>query len=294
MLKKLSSSQLTTSLKKVGLTKGCVVHVQSDLRRIGPVDVKGKEGILPFYFDAFSEVIGEEGTLSVSTASPDYGRYGTPFIREESPSRVGVFSEYVRQKEGAIRSMHPIISTTAIGPKAKELCGGPHFAGYGWDSPWGRLHRDNAKILSFGLGPEHLGGLSFFHFIENAYGVPYIYNKLFTAPVYSENKEIKGPFVLGVRYLNRGILYDTSRVRKMLIKDGVLQVEPIGQSVMMCGEAESIFQKTVSYLQDDIYLFLKNKPLFIEGQLPMDGLPGNDIPEDGRGLPAQVIPESQR
>lgn len=75
-----------------------------------------------------------------------------------------------------------------------------HFVGFGWVSAWARLHRLNAKIVFLGLGPYHLGGTTFFHYVEKMYGAPYQYNKIFATPVYSGGVEIKGPFVMSVRY----------------------------------------------------------------------------------------------
>lgn len=291
MLKKLKYSTFIQTLKDVGLETGSVVHIQSDLRRIGLVDAKAdKKAILDFYYSGIREVIGTEGTITVSTAFPDYGRYGTPFIREESPSRLGVFSEFIRKMPGAVRSMHPIISVTGEGPLAREICGGKHLVGMGWDSPWGRLHRLNAKLLSLGLGPDHLGGTSFFHYVDNMFGVPYLYNKLFTAPVFSNGKEVEEPFVMSVRYLNYNILYDSSKVRHILIDRGVLRSTRLGGSYLMSGDTRAIFDHTCELLQDDIYILLKEKPEFTPGKIPMDGNSGASIPPDGDGRPAQIVP----
>ena len=171
----LTHRELTETLREAGLGPGDVVLVQSDLLQVGPVEAgRNREDILEFYLTAFQEVLTSEGTLAVLTAFEDYGWIGTPFIREESPSRSGVFSEYVRTRPGAVRSMHPIASITGLGRQAEEICGGPHYDGYGYDSPWGRLHRLNARIMTFGycFRPD---GMTFLHYVENLYGVPFLY-----------------------------------------------------------------------------------------------------------------------
>lgn len=282
-MKLLAFNEFTDNLRDAGLKKGDTVHVQSDLRRIGPVDcASSREAILEFYLSAFREVLGEEGTLTFNTGFGDYGRFGTPFIRESSPSRGGVFSEYIRTRPGAVRSMHPIISVTAFGFRAEAICGGSHFVGFGWDSPWARLHRMNAKMLSLGLSPYHLGGMTFFHYVEKMYGVPYLYNKIFTTPVYSGGVEIKGPFVLSVRYLNYGILFDSTRLRLHLVDKGILSLKKVGHSVMVCGRSQEIFDETVNCFREDPYVMLKNPPSFRFGEIPMDGNTGPNILKDGR------------
>ena len=198
-MKFLSKSELVSSLSSLGISLGDIVHVQSDLRRIGPVDAPlTQEGLGAFYLSALQSIVGPEGTVTACTAFEDYGRYGTPFVREESPSRTDMFSEYLRTRPGAYRSMHPIVSVTGLGARAAEICNGSHYEGFGYQSAWGRLHRANAKILTLGMGAD-LGGTTFFHYVERLYGVPYIYTKIFNYPIFAEGQEIPGPFTMSVR-----------------------------------------------------------------------------------------------
>ncbi|MDP3183188.1 MAG: AAC(3) family N-acetyltransferase, partial [Desulfobaccales bacterium] len=144
-MRALKYEELVRALERGGVARGDIVHVQSDLRRIGPVDCEpSREAMLAFYAAAFQEVLGPEGTMTVGTSFEDYARYGIPFVREESPSRQGAFSEYIRTRTGAVRSLHPIVSVTGLGARSEEICGGPHYNGFGYESAWGRLHRLNA------------------------------------------------------------------------------------------------------------------------------------------------------
>src|SRR3546814_35018 len=124
-----------------------------------------RDNVCRFYLDALQEVVGSKGTVTVCTAFEDFGRYGEPFIREESPSRTDMLSEYLRTLPNAVRSIHPIVSVTGLGARAEEICAGSHFEGFGYQSPWGRLHQSNAKILTLGMGRKQ-GGTTFFHYAE--------------------------------------------------------------------------------------------------------------------------------
>jgi len=282
-VKVLKFKEFQENLREIGIEKGNTVHVQSDLRRIGPVDcAPNRESILEFYLAGFQDVIGETGTITVNTGFGDYARFGTPFVRETSPSHGGVFSEYIRTRSGAVRSMHPVISVTALGYRAQEICGGPHFVGLGWDSPWGRLHRLNAKMLSLGLGPYHVGGMTFFHYVEKMYGIPYQYNKIFSTPVYSGGTEVKGPFFMSVRYLDYNILYDSTKLRLHLLDKGILRLEKIGHGMMTCGTSQQIFDETIKCFRDNPYIMLKSPPAFRQGEIPMDGNTGPRVLKDGR------------
>ena len=273
-MRKLTFPELVEALSKSGVSSGDVVHVQSDLRRIGPVDCPPhREGMLQFYLSAFQELLGRQGTLTVCTAFEDYGRYATPFIREESPSLTDAFSEYVRTRPGAVRSVHPIVSVTGIGARAGEICGDAHFDGFGYDSPWGRLHRVNARIMTLGMGTEH-DGTTFFHYIESVYSVPYKYTKIFTAPVFSGGVEVPGPFTMSVRYLDFSIVNTPFRLKKRLVETGKAKNVPVGRSLIWCCPAFDIVEEAVERLREDRYYLLENPPRFRFGEIPLDGPTG--------------------
>lgn len=272
---KLTYEGLVSALRSAGICAGDVVHVQSDLLRIGPVDCGPKrEQVLEFYLQAFLDVVGDKGTLSVGTSFEDYGRYGTTFELEHSPSRQGVFSEFIRTRPEARRSIHPIVSVSAIGEKASAVCDGPHFEGFGYQSAWGRLHRLNAKIVALGLGVELEGGTTFFHYLEHLYGVPYQYTKIYDAPVLVKGRRVQGPFTMSVRYLDFGIVNDTLRFKRRLVQKGRATNVPVGAGFLMYASANDIIEEGVSCLDEDRYFLLREPPKFVPGVVPMDGNTG--------------------
>jgi aminoglycoside 3-N-acetyltransferase len=273
-MRRLRYEELVSALRASGIERGDVVHVQSDLLRIGPVDCPpGRERMLEFYLSAFQEVLGEHGTLTTCTAFEDYGRYGTPYVREESPSRLGAFSEYIRLRPGAVRSLHPIVSVTGLGPQAGELCGGNHFDGFGYASPWGRLHRVDAKILTLGMGMRG-GGTTFFHYVEKLYGVPYQYTKLFVYPVFSQGRQVPGPFTMSVRYLDYGIVNTPVRVKTRMVELGEATEVMTGRAPTWCAPAQAVVERMMQMFDDDRWVMLEEPPRFRPGEIPMDGLTG--------------------
>jgi aminoglycoside 3-N-acetyltransferase len=286
---RLKYAELLAALQEAGVQRGDIVHVQSDLRRIGPVDAElSREAVLGFYLSAFQEVLGPQGTLTVLTAFEDYGRYQTPFVREESPSRTDTFSEYVRTRPGAVRSIHPIMSLTGLGARAEEICGGAHYEGLGYDSPWGRLHRAGALIMTLGLGPD-LGGTTFFHYVESLYGVPYKYTKIYTTPVYAGGVEVPGPFTLSVRYLDYGIVNTPVRLKWYLLNKGKARNVPVGHAQTWSARCNDIVEEFTDCLRRDRYYLLETPPHFRPGEIPMDGPTGplQEVYDEGAaGRPA--------
>jgi aminoglycoside 3-N-acetyltransferase len=273
-MKLVSRADIVGSLRALGITEGDIVHVQSDLRSIGPVDAPlTRDGQCNFYLSALREVLGPKGTITCCTAFEDYGRYGTPFDREVSPSRTDMFSEFLRTREGAVRSMHPIVSVVGLGPRAEEICGGSHYEGFGYSSPWGRLHRAGAKIMTLGMGAND-GGTTFFHYVERLYGVPYVYTKIFDAPVICRGRQQDGPFTMSVRYLDFGIVNTPIRVKNSLLAAKLARQEKTGRALTWCCQSQDIVEHMVKLLDSDRWVMLEKPPEFRQGVLPMDGSTG--------------------
>lgn len=272
---RLTFEEAVQALKAVGLCAGDTVLVQSDVSRLGRVDgARTREDILAFHRDAFRAVIGPEGTLAVCTAFEDYGRYGTEFHVESSPSRLGSFSEFIRQSAGAIRSSHPIVSVCAIGYRAQAICAAPHFDGFGWDSPWGRLHRIGGRLCTLGLSRHDEFGMTFVHYVEQLYGVPYQYNKVFTAPVFEKGRQIEGVFTMNVRYLDYGVEYDTLKVKREVLSRDKGQERAYGRDTVFMAKCDDLVDVMMASFRRDRYFMLARPPRFRSGEIPMDGPTG--------------------
>lgn len=272
----LTFQRFKDSLHEAGLRHGDTVLLHADVSALGMTEAGlDREEILKFYFQAFRDVLGDSGTLCMCTSFEDYGRYATPFVRETSPSRLGAFSEFLRTQEGTIRSLHPIVSVSANGGKAKEISSGAHFEGFGYDSPWGRLHRFDAKLMTLGMGHYPEMGMTFLHYIERMYGVPYQYTKIYDTPVMSGGENCRGPFTMSVRYLDFGISYDTNRYKNDLVAAGIGKTLPVGRNSLFVAGAKDAFDLGIDKLNADRYYFLTEPPRFRPGVIPADGQTGD-------------------
>ena len=169
--------------------------------------------------------------------------------------------------------MHPIVSTAGIGRRATEICSGAHYEGFGYQSTWGRMHRMDVLFLTLGL--DLRSGLSFAHYIESLYGVPYQYCKVYSTPVLSGGERIDGTFTMRVRFLDYSIAYDLSQFQQILLDGGDAHSSICGRSVIQSVRASIAFEKGLALLESDIYGFLMSKPQFREGEIPFDGATGS-------------------
>tara|TARA_B100001093_G_scaffold78881_1_gene70127 strand:- start:4487 stop:5344 length:858 start_codon:yes stop_codon:yes gene_type:complete len=271
----LTFNEYIKTLKDAGIQPGDIVHIQSNLRRIGFIEgMRSRKDMLEFYLKGLQEVLGPEGTISCFSMFTDFQRYGKPYIAESSPCNSGDFANFLLQQKEVVRSMHPVMSVAALGAKANMICGGTHYSAYGYDSPWRRLHHANAKILSLGLGTRP-GGSSFLHYIEASYGVPYQYTKLIRGDITYYGKSINEDFYMAIRYLNYDIQYNTTAFKKSLIPQGIAKELQLGGSFLYIVDANAMFNAGIAWLNKNIYGFLNSPPQFIDGQIPCDGITAN-------------------
>ena len=144
----LTKSELKEQLRGIGVDEGMDLMMHSSLKRVGKVD-GGADAII----DALLEILGSDGTLMMSTVSGAVTPQQPVFHVRYTPSSVGALSNVFRLRDGAVRSLHPVHSLAAMGPKAefyteKHLeCNTPWSS----DSPYGRLMRNGVKILFYGV-----------------------------------------------------------------------------------------------------------------------------------------------
>ena len=134
-------------MDEIGVAPGMDLLVHSSLRRVGPVD-GGADAII----DTLLAAIAPDGTLMMSTVSGNVNADQTVFHVAHTPSTVGALTNVFRQRPGAIRSLHPVHSIAAIGPKARFFTEGHLEAPTPWsaESPYGKLMRNQGFVLFLG------------------------------------------------------------------------------------------------------------------------------------------------
>ena len=150
---------------------GARVLVHSSLSSFGHV-VGGADAVI----DALLDAVGPEGTVMVPTltATAAHSPESPPeFDPESTPCWTGTIPETFRQRETAVRSLHPTHSVAAIGADAEELTAQHHLSltPCDEDSPYGKLASDDNGFILL-LGVKHQSNTTFHH-IEEIAGVDY-------------------------------------------------------------------------------------------------------------------------
>ncbi len=147
----MQKKQLIKQLRALGVREGIDLMMHSSLRRVGPVD-GGADTII----DALLEILGPSGTLMMSTVSGSVTPGQPIFHVKYTHSSVGYLSNVFRKRDKVIRSLHPVHSIAAYGPKSRFYTEGHLQSNTPWspDSPYGKMMRNNASILFFGVNFE--------------------------------------------------------------------------------------------------------------------------------------------
>ena len=164
-----SYHQIKEDLKAMGLKTGDAVLVHSSFKSMGTV-----EGGIQTLVEALLSVIGDTGTLIVPTLTfVEVSAENRVFDYLRSASCVGAVSEFVRQMDGARRSINPTHSCAAIGYK-RDWYVGTHQEDrtpVGPNSPIWKLQEDGGKVLMLGC---RLHSNTSMHGIEEKAGVTYL------------------------------------------------------------------------------------------------------------------------
>jgi aminoglycoside 3-N-acetyltransferase len=273
-MKSYSTDDITTALKDTGVQEGDLVFFA--LRAFTVGRLKGaysKEVFCRMYLDSILNVIGDEGTLVVPTYSQQVGRFGLPYIHEETQTLNGIFSEFIRTQPQSVRSFHPVFSLSAFGPDAKHLFGNVGVNAFGINSAYDRIFKRGGHCICLGF-EYNLGFIVYgTHYVECTYGVPYFYNKVLDAEVYKDGKRSDKVFVLNVRYTDFDIEHDFIKYMDALLNRGLLYSIPVGDSILYSTRLENQLNVGYELLDEDVYAFLKSPPVWKKGVRPFDGPP---------------------
>jgi len=270
-----SYKQLVAALKQVGLRKGDLVLVHSSLFAFGLLkETKGRD--LPaLVFKAFREVLGPRGTLVVLSTFEEYARSGKLYDCRLSPvdPLVGKFGQYVANLPRSYRTYSPLLSLAGVGPLAEEICHSWTASVCGTDSGWEKLYEHDGKICFLGVRPYQ--AFTFLRFVQFRFGVPYIYNKIFTAPVYEDGQLVPLQVTCPVRYLDPAYKISENLLpfEEYLNSKKLIKSRALGKgTVYAVMSSRRVFDEATKKLKENLYYFLKQPPGFVPGKIPMDGI----------------------
>ncbi|TKJ17320.1 aminoglycoside phosphotransferase [Candidatus Woesearchaeota archaeon B3_Woes] len=248
-------SDFVRALKKLGIKKGDVVFVHSSLGVFGKPPSFERSWILENLIDVLKESVGKEGTLIVPTFSYSFCK-GEVYDKDKTLSTIGILPEFFRNLPDVVRTNHPIFSVGIWG-KNKDYYLDISKDSFGKNSIFGKLHKNNAKLILFGAPFE---SSTFNYYVEQSYGIPYRYMKTFKGKIRKKGIEYEDKCTYFVKYLNKNVVADKKRFENHLRKKGLINDVKVGNGNILMVELKKWYEEGFKVLNKDIFFFLKEKP----------------------------------
>lgn len=238
---------VATALAQSGVQGGDTIFVHSDVAAFGKPKTRTPNLLFEGLLDALRAAVTEAGTVIMPTFTYGFCK-GEPFDLENSPSTVGVLTEYFRNQGGVVRTAHPIFSV-AIWGRHKDRFLNVGADSFGPDSIFAHLHRHHAKTVV--LGSPFGRSCTFVHYVEQACRVPYRYFKTFTGPVRINGHTHDDTCTFFVRRLDIDAVLDVSRLEQHLLENGCMTCVPLGAGRIMTIECDLFFKEASGLLKQD-------------------------------------------
>ena len=176
------SEEFKQGIKAIGITSGDSIFVMCSVDKI--YYKTGKRIPVHIMLNDIIEYLGPSGTLMVLSFSENREailRHKIRFDIRKTPTESGIFSELLRRKQAAVRSLQPIWSATAYGKKAEGYCNSHHMSPYPYDenSPYYKIMQDGGKYLGIGVGFEAFTPC---HMIDDTYKNTFRHRMYFEQP----------------------------------------------------------------------------------------------------------------
>lgn len=143
------------------------------------------------------DLIGEKGNIIFPTypklTSYLFLKTNQIFNIRNTPSYMGILSEFARKNQKSIRSLHPTKSVVAIGPDAKFLTSSHQNSPYPYDfcSPYYKIRNLNSKIIGIGVSTDNLSCIHCAEdYLKEDFPVNPYFKKMFNAVCIDYNNNI--------------------------------------------------------------------------------------------------------
>jgi aminoglycoside 3-N-acetyltransferase len=241
-----TDQDFTKALRAIGVVAGDTLFIHSDLTVFGKPEIADPDQFLSSLVQVFFDAVGPEGTVVMPAFTYTFGPE-TPYDRQHSKSTVGSLTEFFRLQPGVVRSLHPMMSIAAKGPRASQLVAVGKDS-FGEGSVFEHLRELDATFVLFGVG---IWACTFLHHIEQMHGVPYRYSKSFSGTVIDGENRYEDTCTHYVRPLDGTVENDFSRMDSVVRSGGILREARVGAGTIAAIHAQPLYAAGMAYLDRD-------------------------------------------
>lgn len=224
------------AIHSIGVGSGDTVMIHCDMRLLAQAGLTSTTDKCDLLRDALISAIGLNGTLVVPAFSYS-ATSGEVYSKTASPSKVGIFTDYFRKCSGVERSQDPIFSLASYGRDIDAYASAKYTNSFGKGSGFDLLYKNNAWLVCLGCSFV----VTFIHFIEQEFAVPYRFLKNFDALIDREGVIYREQVEYFVRDYSQPNEVNWPVLRKKLMHDGVLISREIGRLGVYGLRAQDLF-----------------------------------------------------
>ncbi len=251
-MREVTRQGLIEILQTLGVRPGDGLLVHSALQFLG----RPEEGVKT-YLDALLDVLGDEGTIAVPAFNFDFAR-GEAYDPQTTPADgMGVFSEFLRQQPGALRTLHPMQSLAVMGRCAADLAGRDTPSAFDPGSAFDRMLELDFKALLLGADIQAVAML---HICEQRAQVPYRHWKDFTGRVKIGQEWEQRTYRMFVRDLEMDAQLELYAVQSALETHGQWSTQPLNYGALSLFRLTDFVAQTQSLLTADPWSLVANRP----------------------------------
>ena len=258
---KITSQEMLEQLSQ-HIKPNSTLYLESDVATFGRLanpDL-GKQEFLGELFSIFVRLAGPDGHVIVPTFSYSWGSTNKEKIFDvlQTKSKTGTLSEYVRRREGTIRTIDPMFSFSIFGKRKNELAKIENNS-FGQGSVFAKMLRENAYLISFGLNQYDP---TFVHHVEQFSSEtfnPCPYRSLveFKGELINENgQHHKGSHFCFMRALGDTHFFSDIKLLRALRQDKLIQTLSIGGGTVHISDCQSVMSVSTQALKLDPYFFV--------------------------------------
>lgn len=187
----------------LGIKKNDKIIIHSNIAGIIQYYNKNQETVSKLFISYLEKYLGKEGVIVIPTYNYQFTKKKS-FDVKKSNSEIGSFSNYLLKKKWKKRTLDPVFSHLIFGKIDNFNLKKINTEAFGKDSLFSYFQKNNFKILCFCCSPDRI---TFFHFIEYIFNVPYRFVKKFKGNFIhkSSNKKITYKYNVGKKNLDCSI-----------------------------------------------------------------------------------------
>jgi aminoglycoside 3-N-acetyltransferase len=248
----ITTADLFDALQAVGITQGDILCIHTDISGFGTPAIKDKNAYLDAILSTIREAAGEGGCIVMPTFTYSFCNQ-QEFNVQQTPSQMGALTERFRKQQGTRRTRDPIFSFAVDGKNSDPILETDNNC-FGDQSVYAKLHRLNAKLILLG---SRVKGYTFFHYIEQCFGVPYRFFKTFRGTVIDEGTRYETSVEYYVRYLDRQSAPDIKKIAGFLEANNNFKEVRFAYGSIVSIDLKQFFDDVTRKLQQDVMYFVK-------------------------------------